>query len=74
MWLTGSQISLNYPNMEKLSVNTFLLIFLEEIGVDGQIIDHVTDIDLERDFNIKLRLHRVKIIEGIKKLQNGQND
>jgi hypothetical protein len=41
---------------------------LEEIGVDGQIIDHVTDIDLERDFNIKLRLHRVKIIEGIKKL------
>ena len=42
--------------------------FVEEIGVDGQIIDHVTDFDLENDFCIKLRLHRVKIIEGIKKL------
>lgn len=41
----------------------------EEIGVDGQIIDHITDTDLEGDFSIKVRLHRVKIIEGIKKLQ-----
>ena len=41
----------------------------EEIGIDGQIIDHVTDTDLEQDFGIKVRLHRVKIIEGIKKLQ-----
>ncbi len=40
----------------------------QEIGVDGQIIDHVTDIDLERDFGIKVRLHRVKIVEGIRKL------
>ena len=42
---------------------------VEEIGIDGQIIDHVTDADLEQDFGIKVRLHRVKIIEGIKKLQ-----
>jgi hypothetical protein len=41
----------------------------EEIGVDGQIIDHITDIDLEKDFGIQVRLHRVKIIEGIKKLR-----
>ena len=40
----------------------------EEIGVDGQIIDHVTESDLETDFGIKVRLHRVKIIEGIRKL------
>ena len=33
--------------------------------------DHVTDADLEQDFGIKVRLHRVKIIEGIKKLQSG---
>jgi len=33
--------------------------------------DHVTDADLEQDFGIKVRLHRVKIIEGIKKLQAG---
>lgn len=42
----------------------------EDIGVDGQIMDHVTDADLEQDFGIKVRLHRVKIIEGIKKLQS----
>ena len=42
--------------------------FIEDIGVDGQIMDHVTDADLEQDFGIKVRLHRVKIIEGIKKL------
>jgi hypothetical protein len=48
----------------------FLLIRIqiEDIGVDGQIMDHVTDADLEQDFGIKVRLHRVKIIEGIKKL------
>ncbi len=44
----------------------------EEIGVDGQIIDHVTESDLETDFGIKVRLHRVKIIEGIRKLQLDQ--
>lgn len=38
----------------------------KEIGVDGQIIEHITDTDLEKDFGIILRLHRVKIIEGIK--------
>ena len=41
----------------------------KEIGVDGQIIEYITDTDLEKDFGIILRLHRVKIIEGIKSLQ-----
>lgn len=41
---------------------------LEDIGIDGSIIDHVTDADLEKDFGISVRLHRVKIIENIKKL------
>jgi len=34
-------------------------------------IDFITDEDLENDLNIKVRLHRVKIIEGIKKLKIG---
>ena len=45
----------------------------EDIGVDGQIIDHITEVDLHEDFGIKVRLHRVKIIEGIKKLQMREN-
>lgn len=31
--------------------------------------DFLTDEDLERDLNIKVKLHRVKIIEEIKKLK-----
>ena len=41
--------------------------------MDGQIIDHITETDLQDDFGIKVRLHRVKIIEGIKKLQQKEN-
>jgi len=40
------------------------------LALDGSIIDFITDDDLENDLNIKVRLHRVKIIEGIKKLKN----
>ena len=42
--------------------------YIEEIGVDGQIIEHITEVDLQDDFGIKVRLHRVKILEGIKRL------
>ena len=35
--------------------------------------DHITETDLQEDFGIKVRLHRVKIIEGIKKLQVSEN-
>jgi hypothetical protein len=33
-------------------------------------IDFIQDEDLENDLCIKVRLHRVKIIEGIKRLKN----
>jgi len=32
-------------------------------------IEFITDEDLVNDLNIKVRLHRVKIMEGIKKLK-----
>jgi hypothetical protein len=39
-----------------------------KLGIDGSLLDHITDPDLQNDFGIQVRLHRVKIIEGIKKL------
>ena len=42
----------------------------QDLALDGSMIDFITDGDLESDLNIKVRLHRVKIIEGIKKLKN----
>ena len=36
-------------------------------------IDFITDQDLENDLQIKVRLHRVKIIEGIKRLKTKQD-
>ena len=50
----------------------FLLIystFIESLGIDGSLLDHINDADLQSDFGISVRLHRVKILEGIKKLQ-----
>lgn len=41
-----------------------------ELALDGSMIDYITDQDLEQDLHIHVRLHRVKIIEGIKKLKN----
>lgn len=81
----GSRTSLSYPSIAKLSVSSnaqkgdafkvrlTCTFYVEEIGVDGQIIDHITEVDLQQDFDIKVRLHRVKIIEGIKKLQQKEN-
>lgn len=40
-----------------------------ELAVDGSMFDFITDQDLENDMNIKVRLHRIKIIEGIKRLK-----
>lgn len=40
----------------------------EELCLDGTMIQFITDLDLENDLGIKVRLHRVKIIEAIKKL------
>jgi hypothetical protein len=43
--------------------------FVGTLGIDGSLLDHIRDEDLQTDFGITVRLHRVKIIEGIKKLQ-----
>lgn len=40
------------------------------MALDGTMFDFITDQDLENDLNIKVRLHRVKIIEGIKRLKS----
>ena len=47
---------------------SYLILSLERLGIDGSLLDHITDADLQSDFGINVRLHRVKIIEGIKKL------
>jgi len=41
---------------------------LGNLGIDGSLLDHINDSDLQSDFEINVRLHRVKILEGIKKL------
>ena len=43
--------------------------FIGDLCIDGSLLDHITDVDLQNDFGIQVRLHRVKVIEGIKKLQ-----
>jgi hypothetical protein len=45
-----------------------MICIIVSLGIDGSLMDHITDIDLQNDFGITVRLHRVKIIEGIKKL------
>lgn len=40
-----------------------------DLALDGTMIDFITDQDLENDLNIKVRLHRVKILEAIKRLK-----
>jgi hypothetical protein len=40
----------------------------EELAIDGSLLPHIMDEDLQSDFQIKIRLHRVKIVEAIKKL------
>lgn len=39
-----------------------------ELAIDGSLLPHILDDDLINDFGIKIRLHRVKIINAIKKL------
>mgnify|MGYP002631367862 CR=1 FL=1 len=40
-----------------------------DLALDGTMFDFITDTDLENDLNIKVRLHRIKITEGIKRLK-----
>ena len=46
----------------------FFDLMIGNLGIDGSLLDHIRDEDLINDFGINVRLHRVKIIEGIKKL------
>jgi len=67
----GSRSTSSCPSTRRSSV-TFPLIHYRSIvslGIDGSLLDHIQDEDLQSDFGIAVRLHRVKIIEGIKKLQ-----
>jgi hypothetical protein len=40
----------------------------ESLKIDGTILEFICDEDLSTDFKIGIRLHRVKILEGIKKI------
>jgi hypothetical protein len=35
------------------------------LAIDGKLLDEITEADLETDFEIKVRLHRVKILKEI---------
>lgn len=39
-----------------------------DLAIDGSLLGHIMDDDLQSDFQIKIRLHRIKILEAIKKL------
>ena len=39
-----------------------------EVGVDGSMLVEMNDADLKEDLNVKIRLHRVKILNEIKRL------
>ena len=57
-----------FLNTKTYSVR-ILLSLTEDLAIDGGLLEHIEDVDLSGDFDIKIRLHRVKIIEGIKKLK-----
>ena len=40
----------------------------QDLAIDGSLLSHILDDDLKSDFQIKIRLHRIKILEAIKKL------
>lgn len=42
----------------------------EALRIDGSLLFEINDQDLDMDLNVKVRLHRVKIIEAIKKLKH----
>eukprot|EP00357_Protocruzia_adherens_P032726 CAMPEP_0114998274 /NCGR_PEP_ID=MMETSP0216-20121206/15401_1 /TAXON_ID=223996 /ORGANISM="Protocruzia adherens, Strain Boccale" /LENGTH=609 /DNA_ID=CAMNT_0002362823 /DNA_START=61 /DNA_END=1890 /DNA_ORIENTATION=- len=44
----------------------------KDMSIDGSILDHITEEDLINDLDIKVRLHRIKILEGIKRLKESK--
>ena len=45
----------------------------EALGIDGALLFEITDDDLARDLGVAIRLHRVKLLEGIRRLRQGDN-
>lgn len=39
-----------------------------DLAIDGSLLQHIMDEDLVNDFEIRIRLHRIKIIKAIEKL------
>ena len=39
------------------------------MAVDGELIDYITEKDLENDFNVDVRLHRIKIMKHINQMK-----
>lgn len=44
----------------------------ESLGIDGGLLLQITEDDLSNDFQVKIRLHRHKILENLKKLKEEQ--
>ena len=42
----------------------------ESLKIDGSLLFEITDQDLDMDLSVKIRLHRVKLLEAIKKLKH----
>jgi hypothetical protein len=42
----------------------------EDLAIDGSLLAHIMDEDLQNDFQMRIRLHRIKVIEAIKKLNS----
>lgn len=44
----------------------------EALGIDGVLLFEITDDDLARDLGVTIRLHRVKVLEEIRRLRRGE--
>ena len=55
--------------LQSLDMTQYILTF-ESLKIDGSLLFEITDQDLDNDLNVKIRLHRVKLLEAIKKLKH----
>lgn len=55
--------------LQSIELSQYIHTF-EALKIDGGLLFEVTDQDLDQDLNVKIRLHRVKILEAIKKLKH----
>jgi hypothetical protein len=42
----------------------------QDLGIDGQMLLNLTEEDLETDLEVKIRIHRVKLLEHIAAMKN----